>query len=303
MRDRPTLGLVGCGDWGRHILRDLRSLGCEVHVVARSDASRARAEDYGASAIVGELADLPPVDGVVVATPTSTHAAVLEDVIALGAPVFVEKPMTADAETARSLAARAPDRLFVMDKWRYHPGVEALAGIARSGELGAVVGVVTTRIGWGNPHRDVDVIWILAPHDLSIALEVIGRLPDPVSAVAERADGCFWSLAGVLGSRPYLRLEISGASAERRREVRLVCEAGVAWLPGGYSEAIGVARWEGVGSEPERRPISTELPLLRELRCFVEHLEGGPPPRSSADEGALVVERVEQLRALATSRA
>jgi len=77
-------------------------------------------------------ADLGDVAGVVVATPTSTHAAVVAETLALGVPMFVEKPLTDDPESATTLAERAGNRLFVMDKWRYHPGIEALAAMARS---------------------------------------------------------------------------------------------------------------------------------------------------------------------------
>ena len=135
------MALVGCGRWGRHILRDLIALGCEVPVVARSEASIERAREGGAAEIVADIASLGAVDGVVVATPTSTHAEVVEEALGLGAPVFVEKPLTADVDSARRVAAIAPDRLFVMDKWRYHPGVRELARIAQSGELGPVVGI------------------------------------------------------------------------------------------------------------------------------------------------------------------
>ena len=101
----PRVGLVGCGRWGRHILRDLRSLGCDVPVVARSQASRQRAEEGGAAEIVAEMAALRGVDGVVVSTPTSTHAEVVEEALELGVPVYVEKPLTADLASARRLAA------------------------------------------------------------------------------------------------------------------------------------------------------------------------------------------------------
>jgi hypothetical protein len=66
-------------------------------------------------------------------------------------------------------------------------------------------------------------------------------------------------------------------------------------LPHGYSGHVLLATDE----EPEKRAISTELPLLRELRAFVEHLDGGPPPRSSAQEGAEVVTTIAELRRLA----
>jgi predicted dehydrogenase len=290
---RLGVGLVGCGRWGRHILRDLVSLGCRVTVVARSDESMARASEGGAAAVVPDVARLDGVDGVVVATPTTTHAQVVAEALALGVPVFVEKPLTADAEEADRLAASAGDRLFVMDKWRYHPGVELLAKLARDGSLGAVRSLHTTRIGWGSVHDDIDSTWILAPHDLAIALEILGDLPPAETAVADDGE----ELVGVLGRRPSVRLEVSSRSPVRRREVRLVCERGAALLSDGYADHV-LVRQDGV-DEPERHELSGEMPLLSELRAFVEHLEGGPPPRSSAAEGALVVRRIEELRALA----
>jgi len=289
------VGLAGCGSWGRYILRDLLSLGCSVSVVARSPESMARAE--GADTIVGSVRELPEVDGIVIATPTTTHATVIEHALERGVPVFVEKPLTNDPAAADRLAAAAGERLFVMDKWRYHPGVELLRDLARDGSLGAVRGLFTTRIGWGNPHDDVDAAWVLAPHDLSIALEILGELPGARAAVADLSGDDIQGLVGLLGERPWHGLEISVRSPERRREVQLVCEEGVALLADGYSEHVLVHR-DGA-DEPERREIAAELPLLRELRAFVEHLHGGPPPRSSAAEGALVVQRIAELRGLA----
>ena len=140
-----VVGLVGCGRWGQHILRDLVTLGCEVPVVARSQESRARAEGGGARELVGDIASLPRVDGVVVATPTSTHAAVVEEALELGVPIYCEKPLCDDPAAAERLAESGAGRLFVMDKWRYHPGVQELAAIARDGRLGSVSGLRTVR--------------------------------------------------------------------------------------------------------------------------------------------------------------
>jgi len=185
----------------------------------------------------------------------------------------------------------------VMDKWRYHPGVELLRDLAQDGSLGAVRALHTTRTGWGNPHDDVDAAWVLAPHDLSIALEILGELPEARAAAADVSDGAVEGLVGLLGDRPWHRLEVSTRAPRRRREVVLACEDGVALLADGYSDHVLLRR--NGADEPERRMVSPELPLLRELRAFLDHLAGGPPPRSSAAEGALVVRRIAELRELA----
>jgi predicted dehydrogenase len=299
---RADIGLVGCGSWGRFILRDLVTLGCKVTVVARSERTRANAEEGGAVGVVRSFGEVPAVDGIVVATPTSTHAVVVEQALGRGVPVFVEKPLVNDPADADQLAAAAPDRLFVMDKWRYHPGVELLGEIARRDELGRVIGLRTRRVGWGNPH-DVDAVWILAPHDLAVGLEILGKVPKPRTAVADAADGTVSGLIGVLGEAPWLALEVSARMIDRRREITLICEDGVAMLPDGYSDHLRIARAADPGEtptlEPEAHPISTELPLLRELQAFVEHLRGGPPPRSSAADGAAIVRAIAELRTLA----
>jgi predicted dehydrogenase len=283
-----------------HILSDLQSLGCEVHVVARSEVSRGRAAKAGA-AVVASVDHLPEVEGIVVAVPAAAHAETARRALERGVPVFVEKPLAPDREQALRLAADGGGRLFVMDKWRYHPGVEALAEIARSGELGRPVGLRCVRLGWGAPHTDVDPVWTLAPHDLAIGLEILGEVPPAVAAAGELIGGTLYGIHALLGARPWLTIEVSAASHMRERTVQFFGEEGVAWLPDPYAASVGVARTNAVGAEPEWRAISKELPLLRELRAFLEHIRGGPAPRSSAAEGALIVERLAELRALAAS--
>jgi predicted dehydrogenase len=291
---------VGCGRWGRHILRDLVTLGCEVPVVARSEASVARATEGGAAAIVPDLESLPELDAVVVATTTSTHAALVEQALERGVPVFCEKPLTDDADAAARLAAAAPDSLFVMDKWRYHPGVVELAAIAREEQLGPVAGLSTNRLGWGVPHDDVDPVWVLAPHDVSIALEVLGSIPAPRSALGHVLDGRVLRLAAHLeADGRWHAFEVSAVSPVRERRVELHCAEGVAVLAGAWDEHVSVFRSDADEPREERIETPGELPLLAQLRVFVEHVRGGLPPKSSAAEGAAIVSTLAELRRLA----
>ena len=271
--------------------------------MARGDRSVAHAESGGAHLVVRVLDELPQVDGVVIATSTVTHAEIINSVLDRGVPIFVEKPLTSNLADAEHITAAAADRVFVMDKWRYHPGVELMGALARSGEFGRVIGIRTRRLGWGNPHSDVDGLWILAPHDLSIVLEVLGHLPKARAAVAERVGTTASGLTGMLGDDPWAVLEVSTSNPVRQRRVTLHCEGGVVVLADAYSDHLEIYQQsdpvDTTVPEPVVRGISTELPLLRELRAFIEHIRGGPPPRSSAREAVEIVRRIAELRELA----
>jgi predicted dehydrogenase len=274
-------------------------------VVARSPESRERARAGGAASVVGAVEDLPPVEGIIVVTPTRTHAEVVERSLERGVPVFVEKPLTDDVAAAERLAEAAGERLFVMDKWRYHRGVEALAALARSGELGPVIGLRSTRVGWSWPPKDVDAAWHLLPHDLAIAREILGEVPAPRAAAAELEGGVAVTLSAVLGQSPWMVAEVSGRRRRHFREVRVVFRDGTAVLGDSYADHLAITRAAGnqaaTAPLPERLLIANagEMPLRRELEAFLGHLRGGPSPRSSVREGLDVVRTIAELRRLA----
>jgi predicted dehydrogenase len=231
-----------------------------------------------------------------VCTPIRTHLEVIEALLAAqDVPVAVEKPITADVAEAERLVDRHDGRLFVLDKWRYHPGVEELGRMARSGELGRITSVHLRRVSHGHAVRDVDPVWNLLPHDLAIVLELLGTVPPAVHAVAEDCQGGRVGILATLGGPPWVTIEVSSVGPAHRRELRVVGETGVAHLDGGWAEEITIMRRLDGASEPEVRPVPGELPLLAELRAFVEHLEGGPAPRSSAREGLEAVRRIAEL--------
>ena len=305
-RSSIHIGLVGCGEWGKYILRDLKQLDCEVSVVARSDESVARAIEGGAASIVRSISELQNVSGIVVCTPTVTHFRVIDEVLGVhpNAPIFVEKPLVCDPDDADILLQKASAQIFVMDKWRYHNGVLALREIAQSGELGNALGLHTKRLQWGNRHRDVNAVWILLPHDLCIAYEILGQLPEPRAAVADWVHGEMLGVQAQFGETPWLSTEVSARSPENVREVRLFCEKGVAVLLGSYSERIEIYRTD-VGCltkkpQMELRSVEVNMPLFDELKEFVTYVRGeGPQPKSNTVFGKEVVITVNEVVRLA----
>jgi predicted dehydrogenase len=293
MPPEPVL-LLGCGRWGRNILRDLVALGWPAIVVDPSEEARSLAAPL-ARAVHRDLEFDERFAGVIVATPASHHAAAIEGVAPWKTPIFVEKPLAtsvADAERALSLGG---DRLFVMDKWRYHGGVEALAMLAASGEFGPVRALHTWRLGTRHGHDDVDPIWTLLPHDLAIVREILGFVPAAAEAVAERTDGCISGMTARVGNDPDCVLEISAGRSEHRRCIELIFDTAAAIVDGARDTAIEIRSEKGVRTIA----VSDEPPLRRELEAFLGYLDGGAPPRSSARDGVEIVRRIAELRALA----
>lgn len=300
---RRRIGLIGFGRWGRHILRDLLSLGCEVQVAVPTLASRQAATAVGAQSTVENAVQLDrDLDGYVVAVPTALHAHVVEQILDRERPIFVEKPMTDDPEAAERLVEKAGERIFVMNKWCYHGGIEALAQIARSKELGEPRGIQTARWQCGQPHDDVNAVWILMPHDLSIIQHILGYLPPVRAAYGEGVHGVMDSVVAILGDSPQSVVQVSSLWPVYGRMVRVLFEGGIASLVDSMDDHIVIHRLEGRRLSEKRREerrIDTDLPLRKELSAFVNFLDGGPQPHSSAADGAAVVRAISEIHHLA----
>jgi predicted dehydrogenase len=135
---RRSVGLEGCGIWGKLVLRDLVTLGADVFVAEIDPTARIAARIAGAGGVFGDAHELPPVDGIIVATPAVTHAEIVTPLLARKVPMLVEKPFTTKTADADRLVEAGGDLLYVGHTWRYHPGVQLLGEIARSGEIGSV---------------------------------------------------------------------------------------------------------------------------------------------------------------------
>lgn len=297
------MALVGYGIWGELILETLSRLGVPAAVcdcrVERGPAAMAA----GATGFVTRLEDLPSVDGVVIATPASDHAATVERLDRLGVdvPLFVEKPMTASLAEARRLEARTGSPLFVMHIWTYHAGVRRLKALVDEGAIGTPTLLRSTRANWTSPRTDVDCIGNLAPHDLSIFRFLLDRIPPVRHATGEFVGGRLVSCVAALddADSPPCVLEVSNRYGEKRRELRVHGSDGVLVLPDDHAGALTLIRGGGCILPDRLDSIPYEGPpaLEAELSAFVHYLSGGRDgPLWDVSVGADVVRAVEEVR-------
>ncbi|MCY9514884.1 Gfo/Idh/MocA family protein [Paenibacillus apiarius] len=292
------IGLVGCGNWGRNILRDLKQLGVTASVVACSEASIANAIAYGADNIVASIEAMDTaIDGYVIASITTAHLENIHALLPRRRPIYTEKPAGTKLDEVEKLASEANGLIHVMHKWRYHPGVNALAALAQSEELGKMKGLRLQRTNWGKQHKDVDCALHLLPHDLSIILHM-GYLPSVDTAIPNPLGDSHYGFVATLSDLErdiYVTLDVNHISPGNVRSCAVGFENGVAALTGSSAEGITVCRFNA-DQPPEVRPIPQELPLVKQLQMFLNYLRGGPPPLSSIEEELLIMRRISAVR-------
>jgi predicted dehydrogenase len=186
------VGVIGCGYWGPKLVRNFtRASGCEVAAVAdRNPGQLARiGETYPnipGTTDYRVLLNDPDIEAIAVATPVSTHFAIARDALRAGKHVLVEKPLSTSVKEAAALVELA-DRnnclLMVDHTYLFTGAVEKMRELVVAGELGDILYFDSTRINLGLFQHDVNVVWDLAPHDLSILLHVLDKKPVAVSAL------------------------------------------------------------------------------------------------------------------------
>jgi len=191
MPDRPLrVGVVGYGYWGPKLVRNFYEIpDAHLNWVVDRDATRLAkvSANYPGVRTITNFTDLlrSDADAVVIATPIRTHYALAKEALLAGKHVLVEKPLTSNSVEAEELAQLAEDRnltLMVGHTFEYNAAIRRLREIVLSGELGKIYYVDAERLNLGLIQPDINVVWDLAPHDLSILLYVLGCDPIEVSA-------------------------------------------------------------------------------------------------------------------------
>lgn len=188
------IGVIGAGYWGPKHVRNFNELpGTRTTMVSDLDANRLSMIQLQYPGIrtttdFRQLLASPDVDAAVVVTPVSTHARLAGEALQAGKHVLVEKPLAASALEAEHLIQLAREHhrvLMVGHTFLYNPAVLALRDLVHDGVLGEIFYVDAQRLNLGLFQRDINVLWDLAPHDISILLYVLGAQPLAVGATGK----------------------------------------------------------------------------------------------------------------------
>jgi predicted dehydrogenase len=191
------VAVIGAGYWGPNLIRNFtKHGGCDLRWVCDLDQERAQAAvgRYSTVKVTSSLDDLlddPTVKGVAIATPPSTHTELALACIEAGKHVLVDKPLAPSLAEGQKLVAAAEDRDVVLmcdHTYCYTPAVRQIKELIDNGTLGDIEYIDSVRINLGLIRPDVDVVWDLGPHDLSILDFILPESQRPTAVSAFGAD-------------------------------------------------------------------------------------------------------------------
>lgn len=317
---RLKIGVVGAGAWGRNHVRTVAGLAdaelaavCDTNEATRQKLSR----QYPGALITGDVAALLKVcEAVVIAAPAKEHAGLALETIAAGKPCLVEKPFAlsvADAQQVAEAAAARRVPVLTGHLLVYHAAVERLKAMVRGGELGRIYYLYGLRVNLGQVRADENALWSFGPHDVSVALEVLGEAPIRVAAQGHCylqprvEDVVFLTMEFASGVLAHVQLSWLDPHKERKltvvgaskmavfddmeaREKLRIYDKGVERPPeyASFGESLSIR--EGDIFIPRLPNVE---PLAAELSHFVRVARGAEAPRAGAADGVRVVQVLE----------
>ncbi|MCU0690876.1 MAG: Gfo/Idh/MocA family oxidoreductase [Polyangiaceae bacterium] len=299
MHERVRIAQIGCGAWGRNLLREVvahpladATLVIDLEPSARALA-HALAPDARVCASVDAL-DMADVDAVIVASPGPCHAVHVRAALARKLHVLVEKPMTTSTAEARALTREA-ERLRVVAMvghlLQHHQAVLALLRYVRAGRLGSPVRFRSHRLCTAGS-RDVDgsLIWSLAPHDIAV-LRALDRSPVVHARADVQQSPPIAQLEVLLASGLRADITLSRAHRAKVRRLEVACERGVVV----FDDLLAAGKVKVFcGDRVVVLPYAERPePLCAEVDAFVRCIRDGQRPRISFSDGLEVVSVLE----------
>lgn len=325
MSETVRIGVVGLGHWGPNLARNFAAQGALAALVdSQADVLARISAQYPDARAFPDLDSLlasKEVNAVAIATPAETHGALVAKALAAGKHVFVEKPLCVDLTEGRVLGANAARRgliLMVGHLLLYHPAFLALKALVESGRLGTTHYIYSNRLSLGKIRREKSALWEFAPHDVSMILSLMSRMPDRVMTnggsylLPDIADTTLSHLSFPGGAQAHVF--VSWLHPYKDHRLVVVGSKGMATFHDSesaerrllfYPHAVG---WNGdlptvTKATAEPVPYGAEEPLALECHHFLECIAERRRPRSDAAEGLRVLGVLDACqRSLAAGR-
>jgi UDP-2-acetamido-3-amino-2,3-dideoxy-glucuronate N-acetyltransferase len=307
----PAVALIGHGYWGRNLARNLHQLGalkviCDSHPRALQEARAAYPGVATSARVASVLAD-PAIRAVAVAAPAVQHYRLTKAALRAGKDVFVEKPLSLRLAEARELVDLARQKrriLMVGHLLEYHPAIRKLKELVDAGELGELHHIYSNRLNLGKVRREENILWSFAPHDISVILLLLGRMPTTAVTTGQHylqhqiADVTMTWLSFPARSRahifvswlhPYKEQRLVVVGSRRMAVFDDVATEGKLKL---YDQGI---EWKQGAAPVIRRTAEATLyfpenePLREELRHFVDCVRTRRTPQTDGRNGLRVL--------------
>ena len=321
-----SVALVGAGYWGPNLARNIAACNttrlswvCDLDLEAAQQLA-ARYPGTAATAAYDDVLGDPAIEGVVIATPPMTHQSLAEAALRAGKHVLVEKPLATSSSEALQMCKLADDADLVLmcdHTFCYTAAVGELRRLLRSGDLGDFLYYDSVRINLGRLQPDINVLWDLAPHDLSILLYILPPGVRPARVAAKLADPISYGQPSI----GHLSLEFAGGAIAHihcnwlsPKKIRTTIVGGsrrmAVWddlMPGArvsvYDAGVSVveaARPDDRSHEIQYRIGDMIAPALREYEAlgaaideFARAIHQGPPAATDGHMGLEVLEILE----------
>ncbi len=240
VREKVSVGVVGCGYWGPNLIRNFRDLpNCELRSmcdVSEERLTRLATLYPGVKGMTGhrEMLEDPEVDAVAIAVPVRYHYPLARESLLAGKHTLIEKPMAGSVAECEELIQIAKHKglvLMIGHTFLYSAAVRKIKEIVHSNEIGEVRYINARRLNLGLFQKDINVAWDLAPHDLSIILHILGESPLSINCqgnahvTAGIEDVCNMSLT--FGKSKFATIQNSWLEPRKIREMTIVGSRGM----------------------------------------------------------------------------
>ncbi len=304
---QQRIAVIGCGLWGRNIVRNFYNLGVLDTVCDFDDENLKQVtSQYDGVKTTKDSSDIlnnPEITAVAVVTPSHTHYKLVKSMLEAGKNVYVEKPISTVADEAKELTELARKKgliLMVGHLLLYHPAVNRLKMLVEEGTLGKIVYAQSDRLNVNYFKNDRSVMWDLAPHDVSMISYVIGKEPVRVISAVGASSDCneIMDITHIgIEFEDGVTAVISDSWITPRKHVTMMVRGtkGTAILDDTVAENKLVL-FKNESSENVNVPLDyLEIePLKLECQHFIQCCESGKQARSDGDNGFMVTAILEE---------